>query len=584
MKRKPMRKKGLYLPVITILATVLTLLVLLSVSTLRNLHQERVKMEESLYRDGLIILRSLEATFRSGIMGMMERSENLQWLISQLSTLTNIHFVSIVDRRGYIIAHSEESLVGKYYPIKEKIQDLLGQEGPKSWFGRDGQFIVAKRFEPLRPSWRMRGGRNDLMHPMMRSMLETMQRLFKPIMSGNAYAIVGLDTREFEEARKSDFRHAVMMGLILLVLGSAGLYFIFLIQNYYVVNKTLDSMTTYTTNVVENMPDGLISIDPSGKIVTLNNRTREIFGLNGMTDKRGEIKKRFLSFAKPLIESLKQKRRLLEREIELPCGDGKPIPISVSAASLISDEGEDLGAVFILRDLREIRELQERVKRSERLAALGSLAAGMAHEIRNPLSSIKGFAQFFLKKNPAGSVDHKYSEVMIKEVERLNRVITNLLDFARPKEPIKEKASIAELIHHNLDLIQQHADSKDIQIIADINEDIPQLDFDKDQMTQVLLNIALNGLDAIEEEGKLWVRCFRDQDDKIVVIEIEDTGDGIAEEELSMIFDPFYSTKKSGTGLGLAIAHRIVENHNGILSVKSNQESGTIFRIELPIS
>jgi two-component system sensor histidine kinase HydH len=575
-----MRKKRLYFPVISILATVLTLLVLLSVSTLRNLHRERLRMEENLLRDGLIVLRSLEASFRSGMMGVRRNAEDLQWLVSQISTLTDIRFVGLVDISGSILAHSDEGLISRSYPEKDKFRKLIKQERPKSWFGIDGQFIVAKRFQPAESFSDMREG----MHGSIHSMMASRGGIFEPILSGNAYAIVGLDTRKFQEARKSDFQHAIMMGLILLAIGSAGLYFIFLVQNYYIINKTLDSMTTYTTNVVENMPDGLISIDGHGEIVTVNNRAREIFGLMGMPDDREELKRSFLSFATPLIESLKQKRRILESEVECPSSEGEPIPLSISASMLISDEAEDLGAVFILRDLREIRELQERVKRSERLAALGSLAAGMAHEIRNPLSSIKGFAQFFLKKNPAGSVDHKYSKVMIKEVERLNRVITNLLDFARPKEPIREKASIDALLRHSLDLIQEHAGSKGIQVIEDIEEDIPQMALDRDQMTQVLLNIALNGLDAMEEGGKLWLRCFRSKQGKLVIIEIEDTGHGIPKDELPMIFDPFYSTKKKGTGLGLAIAHRIIENHNGVLSVSTKRGSGTVFRIELPIS
>jgi two-component system sensor histidine kinase HydH len=375
-----------------------------------------------------------------------------------------------------------------------------------------------------------------------------------------------------------------MMGLILLVLGSASLYFIFLAQNYYIVNRTLDSMTTYTTNIVGNMPDGVISIDDKGEIVTVNNRAREIFSLEGIPDERKELKRTFLTFATPLLQSLKDRKRVLEREIEYPCGNGESIPLSVSAARLISEDGEDIGAVFILRDLREIKELEERIKRSERLASLGSLAAGMAHEIRNPLSSIKGFAQFFLKKTIPGTEDHKYSEVMIKEVERLNRVISNLLDFARPRELVKEKVPLADLIYHSIQLIQDDARSKSIQLIIDIEEGIPDLELDRDQITQVLLNIELNALDVMQEEGKLQVRCFRRKDTDAVVLEIEDTGPGISEDELSKIFDPYYTTKKRGTGLGLAIAHRIVETHSGTLSVRSKKGSGTVFSIELPIS
>ena len=576
-----MRKKRLYLPAITILTTVLTLIVLLSISTFRNLHRERVRMEGSLLRDGTIVLRSLEGSFRYGMMGGLG---NLQWLMSEFSTLTDIRFISIVEENGLIIAHSNDKLAGTSYPQMEKLKELKWQNGPKSWFDTDGQFLVVEKFQPLVTSRVMKGGMHGSIHSMRDSMMVLKGGVSESILSGKSYAVVGLDTRTFDEARRSDARHATMMGLILLVLGSASLYFVFLAHNYYIVNRTLNSMTTYTANVVGNMPDGVISINDRGEIVTVNNRAREIFGLIGMPDERIELKKRFLAFTTPLLESLKHKKRVLEREIECLHDDREPIPLSVSGAKLISEDGEDLGAVFILRDMREIKELKERINRSERLASLGSLAAGMAHEIRNPLSSIKGFAQFFLKKTTPGTEDHKYSRVMIKEVDRLNRVISNLLDFARPKEPIMEKTSITDLINHAIELIQDDAKSKNIRVMLEIKEDIPDLELDRDQITQVLLNIELNGLNAMQEEGKLWIRCFRGENDNVVIVEIEDTGHGISEDELSKIFDPFYTTKKRGTGLGLAIAHRIVENHSGTLSVRSKKDSGTVFRIELPIS
>ena len=575
-----MRKKHLYLPVISILATVFTLLVLLSISTVRNLHRERLRMEESLFRDGLIVLRSLEASFRSGMRGMIGGGENLQWLVSQISALTDIRFIGLVDREGVIIAHSEDDLVGTSYPHMERLKELTEQEGSKSWFGTNGSFVVAKRFQPLHSP---RGRMSDR-HSSMHSMRHWRGGPFESILSDKTYALVGLDTKTFEQGRTSDIRHAIMMGLILLVLGSASLYFVFLIQNYYIVNKTLDTMTTYTTNVVENMPDGLISLDAGGDIVTTNNRTKEIFGLKGVADEHRELKKKVHACTTPLLDALKHNKRVFEREIECPRDEDEPIPLSVSASRLISEDGEDLGAVFILRDLREIKDLQERVKRSERLAALGSLAAGVAHEIRNPLSSIKGFAQFFLKKNSPGSTDYKYSEVMIKEVERLNRVISNLLDFAKPKEPLKEKTSIVDLIRHSIELIHDDARAKRIQVIEATEEDIPPLDLDRDQMTQVLLNIELNGLDAMKKGGKLFIRGLRNDERKAAIVEIEDTGKGIPESELPRIFDPFYTTKKKGTGLGLAIAHRIVENHGGTLSVESTKGTGTTFRIALPIS
>jgi two-component system sensor histidine kinase HydH len=571
IKGTEMRRKSLYIPIITILATILTLLILLGISTLRNLHRDQVRMEEALVRDGLIVLRGLEASFRSGMRGIMGREDNFQWLMSQISELTDIRFVGLVDEKGTIIAHSDDALIGSTYPQMDKLRELITRDEPQHWFATDGLFVVAKRFQPLRsPRGRIGGMRGPI------------TGMWGTILPDKTYAILGLDTRIFMEERKEDIRHALMMGAILFILGTASLYFIYVVQNYYLVNKTLNTMTTYATNVVENMPDGLISIDAGGEIVTVNNRVREIFGLRGMSDQQRELKKKFLPFAAPLLESLQRKRIVLEQDMEYPQKKGGAIPLSVSAARLISEDEEDLGTVFILRDLREIKALQQRVTRSERLAALGSLAAGVAHEIRNPLSSIKGFAQFFLKKNPPGSTDHQYSEVMIQEVERLDRVIANLLDYANPKEPAREQTSLADIIHRSIALITDDAKAKKVDVTVQIEEKIPPIKVDKDQITQVLLNIALNGLDSMQQGGRLAIRCFMDGEGRSIIVDIEDTGHGIPEKELPRIFDPFYTTKKTGTGLGLAIAHRIVENHGGTLSVKSTGGSGTTFRITLP--
>ena len=572
-----MKRKGLYLPLITIFTITATLLVLLGIFTLRNLDRDQVRMEEALLRDGLIVLRGLEASFRSGMRGMMGSEDNFQWLMSQISDLTDIRFVGLVNAKGTIVAHSDDTLVGSRYPQMDNLRDLIAQDEPQHWFAADGSFVVAKRFQPLRsPRGRMGGMRGP-----MSGMWGTIPDSALP---AKTYAVLGLDTKIFVEERKEDIRYALMMGLILLVLGTVSLYFIYVLQNYYLVNKTLNTMTTYATNVVENMPNGLISIDAGGNIITVNNRAREIFDLTAKTTsgERKELTNKVQTFTKPLLKSLQKEKTIVEQEMAYPSGDGGSIPLSVSAAKLISKDEEDLGAVFILRDLREINALQERVTTSERLAAIGSLAAGVAHEIRNPLSSIKGFAQFFLKKNPPESTDHQYSEVMIQEVERLDRVITNLLDYANPKEPAQEQTSLTDIIHRSIALITDDAKAKKIDVTVEIEENIPPVKVDRDQITQVLLNIALNGLDAMKKGGKLTVRCFMDDEKKLVIVEIKDTGHGIPEEELSRIFDPFYTTKKTGTGLGLAIAHRIMENHGGTLSVKSTGTSGTTFRITVP--
>ncbi len=497
--------KKLFFPLISIIAIVLTLFILLSISTYRHLHQGQIRMEESLFRDGQIILKSLEVSFHTGMMGMMGRTDNLQEIMNSIATIADIHFVALVDREGMIIAHSDERLVGTLFPQREKLRQLTGQEAPISWFDQEGEFIVLKKMEPF-SSMGMGGNAGNNMWFRMHSMMAPQEPLLDKVLSGQVYAVVGLGTKAYEEARKNDLSHAIMMGVILLVLGTAGFYFIFLVQDYYITQRALDSITTYANQVVENMPSGLLSIDPDGNIVTLNNRAKEILAIKGELVEKEKIKKRLLPFFEPIRASLKEKTPVLEHEVELPVQKGKSIPLSISAAPLISETGEDLGTVIILRDLREIKDLQEKIQRSERLAGLGSLAAGMAHEIRNPLSSIKGFAQYFLKKNPPGSEGQKYSQVIIQEVERLNRVISNLLDFARPKEPVKVLVSMTEIIRHTLELIQDEAKAKGIQVRTEIEEGLPLLWLDKDQITQVLLNITLNGLDVLKDGGILWIR------------------------------------------------------------------------------
>ncbi len=246
----------------------------------------------------------------------------------------------------------------------------------------------------------------------------------------------------FETARQEDRHHTLLMAAILVVLGTGALYFIFIVQNYYLVDRTLDRMKTYTENVVESMADGLVSIDREGKIVTLNRQAVEILGsgrerLEGktITSVLGEGIGRILG-------SAEGQALVRDREMEIHKDKDGRIPLSLSVAPLRDEKGQEMGSVLLIKDLREIRDLQEKVHRSERLASLGRLAAGVAHEIRNPLSSIKGFAQYFVKRFSGQPEEQGYASVMVREVDRLNRVITDLLDFAGPKEPHREPHSL----------------------------------------------------------------------------------------------------------------------------------------------
>jgi two-component system sensor histidine kinase HydH len=247
---------------------------------------------------------------------------------------------------------------------------------------------------------------------------------------------------------------------------------------------------------------------------------------------------------------------------------------------IINADGDYVGQVLILRDLGEVRRLQEEVRRQEKLAAIGGLAAGVAHEIRNPLSSIKALATFFAGQFDQGSEGREAADVMTQEVDRLNRAITELLEFARPTDLKLQEVDIEFLIARSIQLVRQDAADRDIHIETLIDGDLCPIRVDPDRFAQCLLNLHLNAIEAMENGGTLTVRCRSHRG--YLDITVADTGPGIAPEHRKHIFDPYFTTKPKGTGLGLAIVYKIVEAHEGRLMVESTKEQGSRFTLRLP--
>jgi two-component system sensor histidine kinase HydH len=230
----------------------------------------------------------------------------------------------------------------------------------------------------------------------------------------------------------------------------------------------------------------------------------------------------------------------------------------------------------------EVRRLQQEVERTKRLASLGSLAAGVAHEIRNPLSSVKGFATYFREKLKDNPQDRDTATTMIQEVERLDRVIGQLLEFARPSTLRIKPVRLADLVQHSLKLIDGDARAKGIEIKSEVPSNLPDVLIDADRMSQVLLNLYLNSLQAMDAQGILEVTVSRDETRKLTTIIVADNGDGIDPAEQEHIFDPYFTTKPDGTGLGLAIVHKIIDAHHGTVKVKSKPGLGTAITLILP--
>jgi two-component system sensor histidine kinase HydH len=257
--------------------------------------------------------------------------------------------------------------------------------------------------------------------------------------------------------------------------------------------------------------------------------------------------------------------------------------VSVTASKIVNEEGRFVGQVLIMRDLGEVRRLQAEIRRKEKLAAIGGLAAGVAHEIRNPLSSIKGIASYYKSKFKEGSEDREMAGVMIEEVDRLSRVISELLEFARPPMLKPQTMLVNDLLAHSVRLVQQEAAAKNVDVQLNPCPDSVTADVDPDRFTQCLLNLYLNALQAMENGGRLTIAGFIG-DGGTVRIDIKDNGAGIPADDLNKIFDPYFTTKAKGTGLGLAIVHKIIEAHQGSVKVRSAPGQGSVFSIHLPLT
>jgi two-component system sensor histidine kinase HydH len=571
------RFKTLYLPALIIVATVLTLLIVIAVSTYRNLNRERERTEENLLRGGLVVIRVIEAGLRADASAAPPDLSRLQRILAELSHEPSISRILLFDEKGKTVASSASETEQKAPQDISSLQVLFRDKGVITRYQEspsgERTFEILKPLRPFSykdPLTLRREGEAKI-----EAREEPLQRWAK-----DKILSVNLRLGPFERARMEDIHHALLMGGILVVLGTGALYFIFIVQNYYAVDRSLAEMKTYTENVVESMADGLISVNRERKIVTLNRKAAEFFGAKEEDLKSKEISKVLGIDIDNLLK--KQGGMLRDWELKVSSQYGAQIPLSLSAAPLKDENDKEMGSVLLLRDLREIRDLQERVRRSERLASLGRLAAGVAHEIRNPLSSIRGFAQFFQNRFKGQEKEQEYASVMVREVDRLNRVITELLDFARPKEPHRELHSAGEILEQTLKVLESELAKKNIAVEKKLEASLPRILVDRDQLSQALLNLLLNALESMEGAGKIRI-SMESGGAEVLAISISDTGRGIPKEDLERVFEPFFSTKRKGTGLGLAIVHQIVESHKGEIKVESRAGEGTTFRITLPI-
>ena len=568
-----------------LIGAVAILLPIFTFMTMANINRQKEKSTQLLLEKGAALIRSFEAGTRTGMMGLHRGGFQLQRLLTETAQQPDIVHLLVADVAGEIIAHNNLELVGVSYgynlDLKHVSQTKTLQWRILDYPDGNRVFEVFRKFTPSeRPRRKMYPP--GMMHRRSRRIPKDRERL--PLATNDPPKIifVGLDMTAIEEAHQADIRHAVIMGGILLLVGFTGITLLFLFQSYRATKTSLSRIKAFSDNVVENMPIGLIALDDHQRIAAFNHTAESALQLSEL-EVRGRAAEDMLPPEIFLeIECPEIKVHAIEKEIDCTIRDGKQVPLEIGASLLEDENGTFLGYVILFKDLTEVRTLRREIERSQRLASVGRLAAGVAHEIRNPLSSIKGFATYFKERYQDVPEDQQTANIMIQEVDRLNRVISQLLEFARPVKVSPKSISLQNLIEDSVKLIERQAQEKQISVGTHTTAQVDTVFLDPDRVNQILLNLYLNAIESMNAGGELRVEISGNIATKGVEIQVSDTGNGIQRDDLSRIFDPYFTTKSSGTGLGLAIAHNILEAMGGAIKVASEPGKGTTITLKLP--
>lgn len=349
--------------------------------------------------------------------------------------------------------------------------------------------------------------------------------------------------------------------------------------------------------ILSNLDDGVVTVELDGRIGFFNEAAEMLTEISSAATVGHPLEQIFKR--EPWLLDLAKKTRPPSQESARGEGDfitrwGRKTPVSVTASPLEDRQGQFLGTIMLLRDDKHRKVLEEDLKRTDRLALMGTLAAGLAHEIKNPLGGIKGAAQLLRRAGHRDPSVAEFTDIMIREVDRVNQLIEQLLDLSRPADLELAPVNIHEVLDQVLLLEGQTVAATEIQLRKRFDPSLPPVRADRAQLMQVFLNLIKNAFQAMGRSGTLTVTTrletdfhFRDRaqaTNRFIWVDIADQGAGIRDEDLPQIFSPFFTTKTNGTGLGLAICYRIIKEHGGTIRVESVEGKGSTFKVSLMVA
>ncbi len=351
----------------------------------------------------------------------------------------------------------------------------------------------------------------------------------------------------------------------------------------------LEKSQQYLQNILQASDAAIMVIDGDEKIVAWNKGAEKIFGYT-----QQEIIGKPSSYLIPpddehkdelnfIKEEVSKKGALENYETERKTKSGDTIPVQLNVTKLESTTGKYYGRTVIIKDVTEVKRLQQQIDQSEKLAVIGQLAAGVAHEIGNPLTSISSLVQILQRRSNDLFVKEQLSNIK-ENIDRISKIVRELVDLSRPPSNVEEVTQINDVIKTALGIVKYDKRVKEVQFETNLDEKSPFVKIVPDQLVQVFINILINALDAIEGRGK--IKVISSHDEKNIYVDIIDNGCGIDSKNINKIFDPFFTTKEvgKGTGLGLAISYNIVKKIGGDIKVSSTLNKGSKFSVILPVN
>ncbi len=381
---------------------------------------------------------------------------------------------------------------------------------------------------------------------------------------------------------------ALKIVAILLALAAAAIVLFTTFQNYRSTTQTFERVKTLMRNVLESIPTGVLTLDSDGVVTSLNTAAERLLGVRAS-----------MVIGRPLEDALQRAAAELavwvrtalggqglfqESDLSVLGAESRRLIVRVSAAELRDESNRSNGLVLLLRDVTEVSRLELQLRRADKLAALGTLAAGVAHEVKNPLHALSLNLHLLVQELgaplPSKVELEDYLGILRSEIERLHQIVENFLRFSKPSIPEVKPLDLNALVERVLSLVAFEATGHRVGIQTQFDPELDPVAGDEGQLAQVVLNLVINGLQAMPGGGTLTLATRRDNG--WAQLTVQDTGEGIPSEVIPQIFDPYFTTRQGGSGLGLAIAHRIVEGHNGSIDVESRAGLGTTMVVRLP--